>query len=183
MKLVSVKAASAVIAAIGLAAGTVGVVGASTGVIGQTGDDSANYVSTTSATEHTVDANVENNNEQRSVSGDATVEEGDDAAGTAATGAAGNTAGQTVTGSIEASATADAATANSGSITAGSDSTNEVQSHTDYNTSTSVNIANNNTQNARSGNAVVTGNENGGSATTGAATNAATQSTGFTVKF
>lgn len=182
-QLVTVKVASAVIAAFGLTAGMVGVVGAATGTIGTTGDDSENYVNATSATEHDVDVAVDNVNDQVALSGDATVEDNDDTAGSAGTGAAENEGTQSLVGGVTYDAADASADASATIADTGDDSVNTVDAHSDYNTHTSVTVTNNSAQNATSGNAVVSGNENGGSATTGDVKNTSTQSTTFNVQF
>lgn len=196
-QLVSVKVAAAVIAGLGLTTGLVGVVGASSGSIGTTGDDSKNHVTATSATDKNADVNLSNENNQAALSGNATVVDNDDEAGDVGTGTAGNTGGQTVTGGVDFSgsgageAAADDSTPAagagnaSGAITGqtGDDSTNTVETHSDYSANASVNINNTNNQAAVSGNTVVRGNENAGAATTGNASNASTQSTSFNVRY
>jgi hypothetical protein len=187
-QLITVKVASAVIAAMGLTVGAVGVVGAATGTIGTTGDDSENHVTATSDTNHSVYADVENNNEQDATTGHATIEGNDDTAGSAGTGAAENGNTQEVTGGVEfgdAEGEESAVGGASAAITGptGDDSSNSAVAHSDYETRTRVDIENNSSQSATSGNATVSGNENGGSATTGAASNESTQTVGFNVRY
>ncbi len=194
MKTVSVKVASAVIASLGLAAGAVGMVGAQTGSIGSTGEDSENTVLVNNDENRDVtknaDVTAENNNPQTAVSGDATVEDGDDE-GTAASGEAANastfTGGVTVGqgGSGAASLTSGGSGAVAGTITGetGEDSANHVEvnnnvQHTNEHNAT-VNVTNNNSQYAESGAAVVTGGEDGGNATSGVARN--TSNSTFTI--
>lgn len=196
-QLVTVKVASAIIAALGLTAGAVGVVGAATGTIGETGDGSDNTVNATDSVDTTKDnsaeVNLENNNPQEAVSGDALVEDNDTGGG-ATTGVAsnGHTAGNTVGANFAADDPDEVAPgtgASAGTITGptGDDSTNSVDAHTDYvanttNTAT-VNITNNNNQGAYSGHATVTGNDEGGAATTGAATNTSTTTNTVSLTF
>lgn len=188
MKTVSVKVASAVIAGLGLATGAVGVVGAQ--VVGETGDDSSNNVIATNddRRETTKSATVDavNNNPQTAVSGDAEVNDGDDN-GTAETGAAGNESELTgdVTVDQQNGTNNNSGAGGTGDVsgTTGEDSDNNVESHntvrhTDERNAT-VDIVNNNTQTAVSGNATVDDGDDGGKATTGDATNKST--TSFTV--
>lgn len=194
MRTVSVKVASAVIAGLGLTAGAVGLAGAQvTGGVGTTGEDSHNeaMVASEDNRQYNRDVNVsaENNNPQSAVSGDATVDDGDDD-GTATSGGAGNTStfsgGVTVgQGGSGAGSSANAenedgngthGSAVSGTIEGtGEDSDNYLDvTHTDnrtWNSTADVNVVNNNTQNAVSGAATVQGGENGGSATSGSAAN------------
>lgn len=195
MKTVSVKVASAVIAGLGLTAGAVGLVGAQvTGSLGTTGEDSQNDAVVTSEDnrEYNRDATVtaENNNPQTATSGEATVEDGDDD-GTALSGTATNAS--TFEGSVNVeqggSGGDDDSEGSTGSGASGTidgtgeDSDNNLEvTHTDnrvWNSNASVNVSNNNTQSAVSGAATVQGGENGGSATSGNASN--TSSSTFNV--
>lgn len=196
MRTVSVKVASAVIAGLGLTAGVVGAVGAQTGgSIGDTGEDSLNEVIVTNdetrETNKDATVNVENNNPQTSVSGDATVEDGDDD-GTAESGEAGNDSA--LDGTLEVVQTGGNGGGDddddNGDVTGaiegetGEDSENyvEVNNTRDVtrNSSADVNIVNNNPQYAQSGNATVDGGEDGGNATSGAVLN--TSTTSFNVR-
>ncbi len=199
MKTVSVKVASAVIAGLGLTVGVVGAVGAQTGTIGETGEDSTNTVLVNSDTDahSTKNASVhaENNNAQTAVSGDATVEDGDDD-GSALSGEATNngTAEGTVTvdqgpggggGGPVLSESYVGGGGAEGSISGptGEGSTNSVEVNKSalltQEHNANVNIVNNNPQHAESGAATVIGGNDGGTATSGTASN--TSNTTFTI--
>jgi len=197
MKTVSVKVASAVIAGLGLTAGVVGAVGAQTGSIGETGEDSVNEVivnrDETVDTTKSADVTAENNNPQTAVTGDATVTDGDDD-GTAESGEAGNDSALDGTVTVDQTGNNGGGSNNlngsdvSGSIDGptGEDSENYVEVNSNVertNDSTAnVNVVNNNSQYAQSGNATVDGGEDGGNATTGAALNTSTTSFNINVK-
>lgn len=193
MKTVSSKVATAVVVALGLTAGVVGMVNAqTTGEIGTTGEDSSNHVNVvdndSNKTVKHSDVNAENNNPQHATSGSATVSDGDDE-GEAMSGEAKNASklngGVTVT---QTGADDDEAAAAGGDVKgsiagSGEDSRNRVNVLSNVQTTnkatSNVNVENNNSQSAKSGNATVKGGEDGGKATSGAASN--TSDTTFTV--
>ncbi len=198
MKTVSVKVASAVIAGLGLTAGVVGAVGAANGSVGSTGEDSSNDVVVTSDDRREVNknatVNAQNNNPQSASTGNADVDDGEED-GTAESGEASNnsdfdgavTVGQGGSGADDdnnvSSFDDDSAGGSggaSGSIDGetGEDSDNSVDVDStvrrNYNSNATVNVQNNSSQSATSGDATVSGGEEGGSATSGAATNTST---------
>ena len=194
MGTVSVKVASAVIAGLGLTAGVVGLTSAqTTGEISNTGEDSVNdaVVDSEDNRTWTKDATVDftNNNDQTATSGEATVEDGDDE-GAATSGGADNDS--TLDGAVtinQGGGSGGGGDDNGGSGATGTidgtgeDSDNVLDvTHTDnrtYDSTANVTVTNNNPQNATSGDATVSGGNDGGTATSGPASN--TSSTTLTI--
>lgn len=174
---------------IGLSAG---VAAAQTGTIGTTGPNSNNQVTHTGSKVTTVTASnsgsVSNNVRQGSYSGNAKVRH-NTTGGSATSGAASNANTGSVNATMSNASAAAVATAaaagggsNSGTITnTGPDSNNQVMfSETNvvtYAANNSANVDNCVNQEASSGNARVSGNTTGGSATSGAASNTNTSTT------
>lgn len=184
------QVAAVVVLGAGLAGGAAS---AATGVIDGTGPDSAAVVSSDSNATHEVNNDVKaeftNNNPQTALSGDATADDSN-TAGDATSGVAGNdsTTAADLTVSHGANGAAglnvDDEEENSGTISntgPNSDSTVTSTSNTEVtvNNTTDLTVTNNNAQHAVSGVAVVSGNTEGGSATSGNATN--TSNTSFTL--
>jgi hypothetical protein len=196
-QLVSVKVASAVIAGLGLTIGAVGAVSAATGSMTDTGRDSANTANvsddTTTNGVNSTNVGVTNNNPQDAVSGNAVVAGNDDDAGDAKSGNARNKSDVKVDGTISYGSTNSgseaAAPAGSSATIEGtgrhSDNTVNASSTTTTNqtNATNITVTNNNSQAAKSGDATVSHNENGGNATSGAASNASTVDTKFNVTY
>jgi hypothetical protein len=190
------RLAGAGVLSLGLVVGVAGFAGASSGTIGNTGYQSLNEINHESSTNVGVnnDNNVDllNENLQRAYSGDAVVELTANG-GNAMTGSASNA--NMVAGTVEidnshaaaavSGATGATAGSNDGSVwNTGANSQNQVNFEHSTNvgvTNTNdVSIENSNYQSARSGDAEVRYNVNGGSATTGNVSN--TSSSTFTVR-
>lgn len=184
--------AAVVVLGAGLAGGAAS---AATGMIDGTGPDSTQVVSSNTEATHEfnndVEASFTNNNPQTALSGDATADDSNTAGG-AMSGAAnnGSTTGANLT--VDQSGAASAV----GGSGASSESTNEgtisntgpnsdstvtsTSKHTvTVNNNANLSVTNNNTQEAVSGVAVVSGNTEGGNATSGSAAN--TSNTTFTL--
>jgi hypothetical protein len=177
------------LASLGLVVGTAGFAGAATGTINTTGPDSYNRVehrnNNRTEVKNNNDVRASNTNNQGSYSGYAKTKHNTTGGG-ASTGHASNSNSLNAsvkvnnsassTRAMPAQATSHSASHGGGTIThTGPDSTNVVK-HKNYSTvevenNNDIQITNDSAQNAVSGDAWVTGNTTGGSATTGNASN------------
>lgn len=184
-------------AVMGLAVTPVGLVSANSN-IDTTGPDSNNQIELRSEAEHLVtnDNNLAatNNNPQDASSGNARVSHNTDG-GSAKSGNASNTSKLSVTANIDNGTAAKSAFSGAGgglgdvdaSIKkTGPDSNNTIEvtheSRVEVNNNNNIAITNNNTQTATSGNARVSGNTEGGNATSGNAENNSSATVNLTVR-
>jgi hypothetical protein len=183
------RAAAATVLGLSLATGV--AVADNSGTIDTTGPDSTNSVTATTTNRVSVhndnDLNVRNDNDQRASSGDATVRH-NTTGGDATSGDASNDNSTSVDATVDNSG-AWSALGGSGSMNASGDISNTGPDSSNYVTSTQTNtvhvsndndvrVNNDNDQHAYSGDAKVSDNTTGGSATSGSASN--TNSSSFT---
>lgn len=174
---------------------TSGVAAAHSGTIGTTGPDSTNKVEfrddSTRRVENNNDLRVHNNNPQYARTGDASVRH-NTTGGDAESGAAENdsllraSVSLSNAGSSAAALAGGAGGSHTGSMTnTGPDSYNKIEfkdtSYVKVQNNNTVKVENNNWQTAKSGDAKVSGNTTGGSATSGNASNISTNETTITV--
>jgi hypothetical protein len=184
------RAAAATVLGLSLATGV--AVADNSGSIDTTGPDSNNAVTATTTNRVTVrndnDLNVRNDNDQRASSGDAKVWH-NTTGGDATSGDASNANSTSVDATVDNSGAAMAALGGGGSMSASGDISNTGPDSNNYVTSTQTNtvhvtndndvrVNNDNDQHAYSGDAKVSDNTTGGSATSGSASN--TNSSSFT---
>lgn len=190
------KVVGAGLMSLGVVVGLAGYAGAQSGVIDTSGPDSTNVIKERTSNKVRVrnnnDLRATNNNNQDSMSGNASVRHNTTGGG-ATSGAAANANSMSLRASVDNSASSAVATAPvaTGSDTArientGPDSVNRVKiTHKNdvrVTNNNDVNIENNNTQIATSGDARVTDNTTGGSATSGDASNTNSTSMTFEIK-
>ena len=186
-----VRTSAVAITSLGLVAAFSGIAGASTGSInGPTGPDSINKITSNNESNTKVDndntVKVSNSNYQTGTSGDARVHEnttGGDATSGDVTNSNTQNLSLTVTNSSPVSGSSNTS-GDTGTIgTTGPDSINKVTSNTETNVSVNndnnVSVTNNNNQSGSTGDASVTDNTTGGSATSGSVSN--TNSTSDTI--
>lgn len=181
------KKFGAAVLSLGLVVGLSGFAGATTGTIDTTGPDSTNTITSESSHEVTVsnsnDLSVDNDNDQTAWTGEAEAEDNTEA-GDAASGSASNENALEAEVTVDNSASVGSASELGGAGSdehqatienTGPDSVNEVnfdsQMSVDINNDNNLQVTNNNTQTASSGDATVEHNTTGGSATTGDAMN------------
>lgn len=162
-----------------------GVVAANSGSIGTTGPNSRNQIVSRTDWSNRVsnrnDVGVTNNNPQQATSGDATTRH-NTTAGSATTGTAHNDSLLRASLTIRNNGAVNNAPSNSGNSSSirdtGPDSVNrilnKVVSDNSVCNSNEISVTNNNKQNAKSGDARVSGNTTGGSARSGDASNIST---------
>jgi hypothetical protein len=190
------KTAGAALLSLGLVVGLSGFASAATGSITNTGPDSYNAVKSKTINKTRVknnnDLNVNSWTAQTASSGEASSEHNTTGGG-ATSGSAANTNSTSVSATIDNSSVAGAVGGggsgdnNSGTITqTGPDSTNVVRSLTvnkmSVENNNNVNVSNSTTQTALSGEAEVSGNTTGGSATSGNVSNTNTTSVTLNLK-
>jgi hypothetical protein len=191
------KKLGAAVLSLGLVVGLSGFAGAATGTIDTTGPDSTNTIRSDSRYRVDVDNDnnlrVHNDNDQRAWTGDAEVRDNTDG-GDAESGSATNENAFDAEVSVDNSASGVAAVEaagvgggdNEASIeNTGPDSVNRVvfdtRTNIDINNDNNLYVSNDNNQTASSGDATVRHNTEGGSATTGDASNTNTTSVRFDV--
>lgn len=189
------KKMSAAALSLGLVVGLSGLAGAVSGSIDNTGPDSNNEIKSdvrlsTDVDNHN-DLSVRNDNHQDATSGVAVASDsttaGDATSGDASNGNSFN-ASVSVTNSASSTAALGADWNNNSTAsidTTGPDSNNEIKydynSDVDVTNNNNLNVTNNNSQTATTGDATVTHNTTGGSATTGNASNTNSSSVTFNV--
>lgn len=191
------KTLGATVTSLGLVVGLAGFAGATSGDISDTGPDSSNIVKSDTSQRVRVENNnhlgVQNSNTQRATTGDARANH-NTSAGDATTGAASNDnsfdAAVTVDNSASSGALMGVGGAGTGDNSAsinqtGPDSVNKVTfkstSNVKVENNNDLHVTNTNRQTATSGDARVTDNTEGGSATTGDASNTTSSSITFDV--
>jgi hypothetical protein len=189
------KAVGAGVLSLGVVVGLAGFAGATSGTIGTTGPSSENKITHESSTELDIDNDndikLSNNNDQYASSGDTKVY-GNTSGGSTTSGDGANHNSMDAMIEVDNSQTAGAlegigsgSTSGSASINnTGPDSENEVKYESrvvvDVDNDNNIHVYNTNNQVANSGDAEVTHNTSGGSATSGSVTN--TSSSTFTVR-
>lgn len=186
----------AAVMSLSLVVGLSGFAGATAGTISNTGPDSYNKVKSESTHKVKVknnnNLNVNNSNSQTAYTGDAKVKH-NTTGGDATTGDAMNTNSLSVSATVNNAASSSAWSAgsgggggNTGSINqTGPDSTNKVTfketTKVKVENNNNINVSNNSSQTATSGDARVSDNTTGGSATTGDASNTNTTTVNLNV--
>ncbi len=190
------KTVGAVVTSLGLVVGLSGFAGATTANVTNSGNHAGNTITAQSTKVTTVANNnnvgVTNLNGQAGLSGDAQVK-GNNSGGSATTGAVSSSSSSNTSVSVSNSASSTAALAGAAPVAShsvsinnsGNNSGNTVTlqdtTQTTVQNTNNVGVANVNIQLGASGNAKVTGNNSGGSATSGAVMNTSSTTTSVSI--